>query len=218
MKKIKFYTDDPQLMKDFPPVPISEELPSWFERINDDSNEFNVTRCPPVMDWISSGYIIRNAWESILEETVIDFTKGMHLESQNPRLAERKLSPNVLSKSCLPIDNGPYSYFKMSSDYKVVTPPGYSCLVMQPYYDFNSKYTVLPGIMDTDKHDWVISSMAYTKEKKLRIVPGERLFQIIPFKRDSWEMELHNEKIYSQLFHYIKHAYKNLFHTKKVFK
>ncbi|MCH1612026.1 MAG: hypothetical protein L7S72_01895, partial [Flavobacteriales bacterium] len=205
--KIEFITDDPQVMKDFPPIPISQDLPKWMSKLSD-TNEFNVSHCPPVMDWITSGYLIHNAWEYILEERILNFRKGIHLESQNLRLSDRKLAPNVLSGECLPVEGGPYSYFKLDTDYKVVTPPGYSCMVMQPYYDFNQRFSVLPGIIDTDKHDWTVSAFAYTKEKNLRIVPGEKILQIIPFKRDSWEMELTNEKIYSQVFHYIRKAYK----------
>ena len=76
----------------------------------------------------------------------------------------------------------------------------------------------MPGIIDTDKHDWVITTMAYTKEKDLRILPGEKLVQIVPFKRDNWEMTLKSERMYSQLFHYIRGAYTKLFRSEKVYK
>tara|TARA_B100002019_G_scaffold156581_1_gene134839 strand:+ start:87 stop:740 length:654 start_codon:yes stop_codon:yes gene_type:complete len=217
MKKIEFYTDDPQVMKDFPPKPISEDLPAWLEKIDND-NQFNVTHCAPVMDWMSGGYIMYNAWETLLNEKVVQFRKGVELETQNKRPNLRKINPTVYAGDCMPIDNGPYSYFRLETDFKVVTPPGYSCLVMQPYYDFNSKFTVMPGIIDTDKYDWVITAMAYTKEKTLRIYPGEKLLQIIPFKRDDWQMELKEQRMYSQLFHYIKGVYKKLFRSKKVYK
>jgi len=216
MNKIKFHTNDPQVMKDFPPKPISEDLPYWFEKLND-NNEFNVSHCPPVMDWISSGYVFYNAWETLLEEKVLDFRKGIELESQNQRLSIRKTTPNVFAGECLPV-KGIYSYFRMETDYKIVTPPGYSCLVMQPFYDFNDKYTVMPGIVDTDKHDYFLSAMAYTKEKELRIFPGERILQVIPFKREDWQMQIESQPIYSKLTHYIRGAYKKLFHTKKVYK
>lgn len=217
MNKIKFITDDPQVIKNFSPKPISEDLPNWMENLDDD-NEFNVSHCPPVMDWISSGYIIYNAWETSLEEKLIEFRKGIQLESQNQRLSIRKTTPNVFAGECLPADKTIYSYFRVETDFRIQTPPGYSCLVMQPFYDFNNKYTIMPGIVDTDKHDYFLSAMAYTKEKELRIMPGERVLQVIPFKRESWEMELQNEQMYSKLLHYIRGAYKKLFHTKKVYK
>jgi hypothetical protein len=217
MKTIKFYTDDSQVMKDFPPRPIQEDLPNWLTSIKKD-NEFNITHCKPAMDWMSSGYVIYNAWEIILKEKIIDFTKGVEYETQNSRIGLRTINPSVYSGQCLPVPGGPQAYFKIETDFKVVTPPGYSCLVMQPYYDFNKDYKILPGVIDTDKHDWVISAMGHITNPNIRILPGERMIQIIPYKRDGWTMELHSEKMYSQLFHYVRGAYKKLFHTKKVYK
>lgn len=218
MKKIEFYTDDAQVMKDFPPQPISKNLPKWLDNIDKD-NEFNVTHCSPVMDWMNSGYIIQNAWETFVEEKIQQFRKGVKLTSQNKRPNTRKINPSVLSSECMPFDNAPHAYFRLETDFKVVTPPGYSCLVMQPFYDFNSKFTIMPGIIDTDKHDWVITAMAYTREKNLRILPGENLLQIVPFKRDDWEMNLQTQPMmYSQLFHYIRGAYTKLFRSRKVYK
>lgn len=217
MKNIKFITDDPQVMKDFPPRPISQDLPKWLDRLDND-NEFNVSHCSPVMDWMNSGYILYNAWETVLTEKVQQFKKGMELTTQNQRPQLRKINPSALAADCMPIDNAPYAYFKLETDFKVVTPPGYSCLVMQPFYDFNSKFTVMPGIIDTDKHDWVVTTMAYTREKELRILPGEKLVQIVPFKRDDWKMDLETQPMYSQLFHYIRGAYTKLFRSKKVYK
>jgi len=217
MKKIEFYTDDPQIMKDFPPMPISQDLPKWLDNI-DKNNEFSVTHCAPVMDWMNSGYIIHNPYETFVKEKIVQFKKGIELTTQNKRPNLRKINPSVYAKECMPVDNELYAYFKIETEFKVVTPPGYSCLVMQPFYDFNSRFTIMPGIIDTDKHDWVITTMAYTKEKDLRILPGEKLVQIVPFKRDNWEMTLKTEKIYSQLFHYIRGAYTKLFRSKKVYK
>ena len=173
MKTIKFYTDDSQVMKDFPPRPIQEDLPNWLTSIKKD-NEFNITHCKPAMDWMSSGYVIYNAWEIILKEKIIDFTKGVEYETQNSRIGLRTINPSVYSGQCLPV----------------------------------------PG----DKHDWVISAMGHITNPNIRILPGERMLQIIPYKRDGWTMELHSEKMYSQLFHYVRGAYKKLFHTKKVYK
>ena len=217
MKKIKFHTDNPEVMKYFPPVPISRDLPEWTADLNS-QNEFNVSHCPPVMDWMNSGYLIYNAWEIIIEEKIFHFQKGVNVETINNRLNLRKTTPTVYAADCMPVKNGPYSYFRIETDYKVVTPPGYSCLVMQPYYDFNNSYNIMPGIIDTDKHDWVVSAVGFTRNKNLRIVPGEKMLQIIPFKRDDWTMELETTKLYSQLFHYIKGAYNKLFRAKKVYK
>jgi len=217
-KKIEFVTEDPKLLELYPPQPIKDDLPEWLDKTDPTTNEFSIKHCPPAMDWINSGYIIYNAWEYLVEDTVRDYQRGLSVQTMNTRPELRKISPAVVNKSCMPIPNGPFSYFRLESDFKVITPPGYSCLVMQPHYDFNSKFKILPGIIDTDKHDWVISSMAYSTEKKLRIMPGERLFQIIPFKRDNWKMENKVGIHFTKLLHYINQCYKKLHWSKKSFK
>ena len=218
MIPIKFISEDSHVIKDFPPRPISEDYPEWLDKTDGKTNEFSIKNCGPAMDWINSGYIIYNAWEYNLKEKIVDFRKGTQLETVNPRPELRHINPTVYAGECAPIPGPPPSYFRIETDFKVVTPPGYSCLVMQPFYDFNSRFKMLPGIIDTDKYDWVISGMGYHREKELTIMPGERLFQIIPFKREDWKMEVSQEISYSQIFHYIKGAYLKLFRSKKVYK
>jgi hypothetical protein len=217
-KKIEFITEDPNILELYPPRPIKDDMPEWLNKVDPELNEFSIKHCPPAMDWISSGYIIYNVWEYLLEDTVRDFKRGLSVQTMNTRPELRITQPSVVSKAAMPIPDGPFSYFRLESDFKVVTPPGYSCLVMQPYYDFNSQFKILPGIIDTDKHDWVISSMAYTTHKKLSILPGEKLFQIIPFKRDNWKMEAKTDIYFSKLMHYINKCYKKLYWSKKSFK
>jgi dUTPase len=218
MAAIKFLCEDQNIINDFPPRPIIEDYPEWLDKTNNKTNEFSIKNCGPAMDWINSGYIIYNAWEYSLKEKVKNFQRGVELETVNPRPDLRLINPSVYANDCAPIPGAPFSYFRIETDFRVITPPGYSCLVMQPYYDFNSKFTMLPGIIDTDKYDWVISGMGYTREKDLTISPGERLFQIIPFKREQWQMEIERKITYSKIFHYIKGAYLNLFRSKKVYK
>ena len=45
------------------------------------------------------------------------------------------------------------SYFKISLPWRIKTPPGYSCLFMQPYYHFEKEFALLPAIIDTDVCD-----------------------------------------------------------------
>ena len=215
--KIEFHTEDPEVYRLYPPRPISEDYPKWLNDTNPDQNEFSVNHCTPVMDYINSGYIIYNTYEYILKEKIQNFQKGTELETVNPRPKLRAINPAVMGGSCLP-QKDIKSYFKIETDFKVITPPGYSCLVMQPFYDFNKDYQLLPGIIDTDKYDWTISTMGYTKNPDIRLMAGDRLLQIIPFKRENWKMELHNNTFPTLLMHYIKGVYKTFFHSKKSYK
>lgn len=217
MNKIEFFTEDKTLLDMYPPKPIAEDLPDWVKKTDENINQFSVKNCPPVMDYMTGGYILYNAWEYTVADKVVNFKRGVEMESLNPRPEIRK-QPKIYDGSCLPMPNGPFSYFKLETDYKVKTPPGYSCLVMSPYYHFDNKFTVLPGIIDTDKYDWVISTMAYTKEKNLHIWPGERLLQIIPFKRENWQSRSGVEVKPTKLLHYIRECYKKLFWSEKIYK
>tara|TARA_B110000503_G_scaffold40341_1_gene66261 strand:+ start:4489 stop:5145 length:657 start_codon:yes stop_codon:yes gene_type:complete len=216
---INFISDDPTIINMFPPQPIINDYPKWLDTTDTTKSDYTVKHCMPVMDYINSGYIIYNAWEYSLEEKMLGFTKGLEIESMNPRPERRRISPSVFAGTALPAKSrASKAYFKIETDYKIVTPPGYSCLVMQPFYDFTEDYTIMPAVIDTDKYDYVISAVGYVNKPKIVIPPGARILQVIPFKREEWNMSIKEDNLRSKLFHYIHGAYESVFHSKKRYK
>jgi hypothetical protein len=215
--KIQFVCDDDLIAKKFPPKPIIDDKPFWWD--NAINKKAYVTSCLPLVDYANSGYIIYASHEYDYEEKIVKFEKGIQVESSNQRPQMRK-SPTVYTDDFFPRPGKPRrNYFKVDTDWKIVTPPGYSCLVMQPYYDENENFGIMPGVIDTDKYDFVIPAIGFLKKPKVNIMPGDRLLQVIPFKRDDWEMEVVKTSVIpSQLYYWLYGAYERLFRSEKKYK
>ena len=109
-------------------------------------------------------------------------------------------------------------------DYKNTS--GYSCLLVPPLNNSDDRFSIIPGIVDTDTFDSEINFPIVVNGDKYEsletvIEKGTPYVQVIPFKRDSWKMEikeinskeLRKEELVSdyELFN----IYKNLFWRKK---
>lgn len=175
------------------PEPAKAHLPAWFKRlppINKDKvsptdNGLTVKRCMPFLDAMTSGWIIRLAATVRLEiseggKTVNagwDFDKVMVSNHNAYQIAGNPLEPRPPSKF--------HNYWT------VVTPPGWSCLFVHPLNRDHEVFRVLSGIVETDSYASLIhfpfvataSDGIYVLEK------GTPLVQVIPFKRDTTDIE-----------------------------
>ena len=213
---IEFNTDDDFLKELYPPRPAIEDLPEWFKDTHDDP-ETSITQCMPAMDYITSGYIIYNSYEYQLEEKVINFKKGLAIESVNSR-PEKLKKPTVFHHPSCPTPNVEKNFWRIDTDWQIKTPPGYSCLIIQPFYEFNKNYQIMPAIVDTDRYDYTLNVKGYLTGKSHAVLPGEKLVQVIPFKRENWTHTTNCKRLHSHLLHYIYGAYRKLFHSKKSYK
>jgi hypothetical protein len=80
---------------------------------------------------------------------------------------------------------------------------------------------MLPSIIDTDRYDAnYLNLPGMVLAPKVTISPGQPLMQIIPFKREDWEMEIKVDKNMGEdsgLKFYLHNMYKRMFHSKKKF-
>ncbi len=104
------------------------------------------------------------------------------------------------------------------------TPPGYSTLFYQPDLHFEDRYTLLPGIVDTDTYDAEIFFTGWVNKgiTDFKIDAGSPLIIAFPFKRDEWQSVVEKElthlagKEMRRLQHqFVHHIYRNFFHSKK---
>jgi len=205
MANIKFYPFNQETV-DFtlPPQPSYKHLPDWYKMqpgYAGDENNFlsrgmsssTVKRCMPMYDVISSGYIIYFPCDIFIDATnpeklffsIPEGVKGIkntlvsfHSEQQvshYPREAE------IYHKEI----------FRIMPFWSVGTDKGYSCLFTQPFHREPVPFQIFSAVIDTDNY---ISdghlSMYIKKDFRGRIERGTPLAQIIPFKRDSYEMSL----------------------------
>jgi IS1 family transposase len=230
----------------FPPMPIKHRLPEWYkntpvytdgfesyekffaERKQFDS-PFTIKKCMPVLDYLTSGYLL-----SFITDCFID---------PNPKMVEQETdniknfswftpdnNTNVIANyhihnQCpVHINNNRHHYIKFGLPWSIKTPPGYSSLIYQPYYEFESRIKLFPAIVDTDSLDSILSVPGYINSKEaFMIEAGSPLVAVFPFKRDEWVMKLDNkikndsESNFSKYFKFKFpiEIYKKFIHNKK---
>ena len=160
MNDIKFISHDKHVLKHFPIVPAKDCLPKWYANLK--ATDPNISKCMPVRDMITAGYIIPNPYEQvvgILSEDDIDnpevifpverpgefFTAMNHMTAPN--------AFHTHDQCPVHIDGNKKSYYKIKLPWRIITPKGYSTLFIQPFYQFTTDFVMLPAIIDTDEYD-----------------------------------------------------------------
>lgn len=220
----------------FPPEPIKHNLPDWFKNmsptIKDSSfnasyfNEKNlntnltIKRCVPFMDYMTSGYLIK-----FHSDILIDPKNEKEIKQFEWRYPGAPDPVSVHSHAQCPISILGHKriYIKFVNQWIVRTPPGYSCLFMQPLELEKNTFKLFSAIVDTDKYDNVINFPGFvTSEENFMINAGDPLMTVFPFKRQDWKASVkttivQREKnkftlLDKQFFH---NVYRNFFHVKK---
>jgi hypothetical protein len=92
-----------------------------------------------------------------------------------------------------------------------------------------SEFSILPGIVDTDSYFAPVNFPFYLHDWGYEgtIPAGTPLAQVIPFKRDNWQMKITNEEddTFKETFKIIKglktvffDSYKNRYRQEKIYK
>ena len=211
------------------PKPASRLVPDWYKNtesyvnkerkpLGDGSTSATIKRCVPVFDAKTAGYII----ESPADVFVSIKNGGQWFEWSDFGLIEF----HPIEQAPEHPDKKPFAYPKWTNPWAIATPKGYSTLFVQPFHR-ESVFTILPGIVDTDQYTpsvnfpFVINDPAFEG-----LIPkGTPIAQVIPFKRDSWTMELGDKKdleaqvkVSKKLRSKFFDRYKSMFWTKKEYK
>jgi len=224
MIEIKF-TCGKEIAQKFPPVPANNYKPSWYSKLDtylDNEQTFpTVKKCMPVYDAMTSGYIMFNAVDQDIH-TQPNFDEGTegfarYYPEGWSEFSEQEGHPFA---QC-PVGQ-PKDYMVISVPWQIKTPPGYSCIIQKPYYHFDNRFEVMTAIIDTDVidvpwHNWP----AKIFEHNFTIKAGEPVAQIIPFKRDDWNMNIEiDTSIMTQdtICNTERDGYAKIMHNKKRFK
>ena len=180
------------------PRPGKKYIPEWYRKSETFSNgkiidvkgknTKTIKSCMPFFDSLTIGYIYESPMDIYVEwddngYPVIRWALD-HVELMAPRSLE--------SMQLFPAPEG---YFPEAITFKhpvyIKTPPGYSVIMTNPFNRFDSPFMFLTGVVDTDKMTMFPGNYPmYIKKEFSGLVPkGTPLFQIIPFKRDSWKSE-----------------------------
>jgi hypothetical protein len=204
------FTDTVGIPEEFSPKPADKSVPDWYKQLEsymggekkptgDGQTSASIKRCMPVFDAVTGGYVI--------------YTYADVFVSQKPVLNTATNEPTVETVPWYewpsyglvqfhPVEQAPNhprrndlkdggSYPKWINPWSIKTPPGYSVLFVQPMHR-PSPFTILEGIVDTDQYNAPVNFPFTLNDWKFEgLIPaGTPMAQVIPFKRESWQMSI----------------------------
>jgi hypothetical protein len=229
-KIINFIAQDEHVWQVRPkPFPAIKGLPEWWKELPVYSDEkfdllpfaaVTVKRCVPTIDMLGAGYYVP-LWADLFvkqenEVPVLKWTTTAKVLGV--------WSPEQISNFKVP-DGFNNLIFKNLHGWTIKTPPGWSCLFIHPQAYPDLPFYTISGIVDTDVYDGEINVPFVIKDGFNGIIEKNTpMFQVIPFKRETWNSEFDvkkpdkhffdNEKIYSK----IHRAYYSLIKDKKIYR
>lgn len=240
---IKFKASEKYIKKtDIFPIPCKLNIPDWYKKLPHSVDNKTVKGCMPFLDTLSSGYILK---------IPVDYYVGHNIESNNDRrttgyttLNEFETTANDVNLNRNFIDSHPIfqignecpfsnknkqlNIHKLLNPWIIETPPGYSCLFVPPLNNSDDRFSIIPGIVDTDSFNNEINFPMIINGDKYPVLEtvlekGTPYVQVIPFKREKWKMKIEKtdttmvERSFSYKAKIIKN-YKNNFWYKKSWK
>ena len=187
-----------------PPEPAVKHLPKWyrglakFDRSNDDITldpqnnlgsdgaQVSTKMCIPFFDATTAGYMY------VLEDDLyVNLDKNgkpsLSWSSDLLLVDTRPIIDIVVPDNCHPVHYG----WRMNWYYE--TPPGYSVLITHPMNRYDLPFYVQSGIVESDIWGLPVFIAFFLKRNFHGVIPkGTPIMQIIPFKRDDWELEVIN--------------------------
>lgn len=196
-QKISFYYEDPRAIQyTTSPKPASHYMPDWFKASTDvvDKNHpiaLSAKKCMGMVDAYTFGYIFELACD-------------LHVKAIEEKFAfswDYPFSP-ITDRDGNQIRHFPRTegfsslWFAWVMPFGIKTPKGWSVLITHPQNHFELPFITMSGVMDTDGFG---SPGAYPFSLPLgfsgTIKKGTPLFQVIPFKRDQWNSEVHSDEL-----------------------
>jgi len=248
-KEIEFSAhEDYFALKEDYPVPAKLNIPEWYKNLEHTFLNKTIKGCMPFLDTLTSGYLLKMPQDFNVRHNVDnknekgeifkDSFQTFGLHDQQQILAAKSINLNSgfdshsikqVEGSLLLEKNSNLPFYKILNPWKIKTPKGYSCLFVPPLNNSDDRFSIIPGIVDTDNHPIEVNfPIIINGDKypvlKTTIKKGTPYVQIIPFKRDSWKMTIKSRKQKeiqnSKLFFGLKiiNTYKDKYWNKKSWK
>jgi len=200
-KKFKVYPGTKEVaLAGIPPTSAIKHIPDWYKDIQPyangdkklkfplESNTHNATmkRCVPFLDAMTAGYTF------VLDDDVfVEQVGGVPLMRWKSD-AEMITFHSFDQFEGLPIPKGYHNMVaKWHNDYLFKTPPGYSTWFTHPVNRFDLPFLTMNGFVDTDKYTMATQFPFFLQEGFEGIIEsGTPVAQMIPIKRDSWEINV----------------------------
>jgi len=244
-KIIEFSTqEDYHALKEDFPIPAVLNIPEWFKKLDHSIDKKTIKGCMPFLDAISAGYILKMPQDFAIKHNVENDLKEKgygqypslkscpYLEKTGLNVNYRNLEThniNQLKNSPLVEKNKNLAFHKILNPWIIKTPPGYSCLFTPIFNNQDDRFSPITGIVDTDSFNAEVNFPIVINGDKYPVLDtvikkGTPYVQVIPFKRENWEMVTKPISSQKLLLNKIKlhlkhlHNYKNAFWKKKKWK
>lgn len=221
------------------PEPSHKGVPEWYKKqklfsndendlvkankkslVNNEQVHFTYKMCKPLIDTITSGYMIKTSADCIVANTdSVNYTPYIQWNVSWPLLDSQ--DPQVLGNYPIPEGYSPI-LFRWEVQHKIITPPGYSLWITHPSHRYDLPFLTINGFVDTDKHPNRLVLPFFLKNNFEGIIPeGTPIAQIIPIKRENWisEQKQYTQDIEEKRLDSVKinlsRVYINKFWTKK---
>jgi len=214
------------------PKPAKAYIPDWYKKIkptgslfvenNKENDSGAIKRCMPFFDALTNGYI-QETWAEIQIKKNEDGSVN-YGSSIGPQILEMG-APS-------PIDV-PDIFYPFQCAWKIhwmpKLPKGWSAMITSPGNRVDLPFTSFTGIVDSDlfygmKVGQGANYPFYLKKDFEGIIPvGTPMYQIIPFKRETWQSftlkydDENTRKMNANIRKYFLNGYKKEYWQKKIF-
>jgi len=244
-KEIEFSAhEDYFAQKEDYPTPIKLNIPEWYKKLEHTLEMRTIKGCMPFLDTLTSGYVLKMPQDFIIKHNVEnnegkkDSFQTFAMYEQTDLLSVKRINLNsgIDIHPIKQVEGSPFieknknlPFYKIVNPWKIKTPKGYSCFFVSPLNNSDDRFSIIPGIVDTDTFPNEINFPIIINGDKYPVLEtiikkGMPYVQIIPFKRDSWKMSIKPRKQKeiqnSRLFYHFKliNIYKEKYWNKKSWK
>ena len=223
------------------PLPASKSIPDWYKNtesymngekkpLGDGTTGATIKRCMPVFDALNAGYIL-TTYADIWVKQIDELDKENNLPNGKKTAlyewaAGEPMTWHLAKQVLLHPQTKGNSAPKWLNPWGIKTPKGYSTLFVAPFHR-NNPLSALPGIVDTDAYTAPVNIIFTLSDPNFEgLIPaGTPIVQVIPFKRDNFQMEIGNDddrlaqrKVSDKLNMRFFDKYKDMFRAHKEYK
>jgi hypothetical protein len=212
------------------PVLAKDNIPQWYKKqsrytggekvLSPENGTYNTTikACMPVFDLITAGYIIKTPADimvNINQDGSPNFSWAINNYTCIESHGQMQYDSFNIAKEFHPVG------YKFINPWITQTPKGYSSIFMSPSLRDDLPFYCLPAIVDTDNHPTPVNFPFFLRKDFEGLIPaGTPMIQIIPFKRQDWEIRVNKfnntfDKIWKRAERHIKNRYKDNFRVLK---
>lgn len=172
-----------------PPYPAKTYIPHWFRKLpaideqhaSTGDSGLTVKRCMPFLDAMTTGWII-----PLVATVRLEVTDGGKTVNSGWDFDRAMVSSHAMHQ-VTGHPNGSLPPCKFHNYWTVKTPPGWSCLFVNPLNRPNGIFDLVAGVVDTDNYASEIHFPFFATggDGAHVIEKGSPLVQVIPFRRES---------------------------------